>query len=210
MDLFSYLVILLNKFWSYQLFTGYFSLITQLSKLACKSGDMAFLLFNQIEVESGGMELDVVLETVPEINEVVGNASHCSNSKSYPVGGVARRNAPVPPIEASEVGEPYDGQLSPAVVQKIREEVLCNGKWNEEDAYLETSSVLSYKLGDVIPVDARLLQGVDQDMEWREAKQTTTMVDFWKDGRHHSSVIKRHSTGTPSTSSGFPGEVMMK
>ncbi|KAF5800186.1 putative P-type H(+)-exporting transporter [Helianthus annuus] len=181
MDLFSYLVILLNKFWSYQLFTGYFSLITQLSKLACKSGDMAFLLFNQIEVESGGMELDVVLETVPEINEVVGNASHCSNSKSYPVivlgdsgvgkvslmnqypvGGVARRNAPVPPIEASEVGEPYDGQLSPAVVQKIREEVLCNGKWNEEDAYLETSSVLSYKLGDVIPVDARLLQGVDQ------------------------------------------------
>ncbi|KAM0025575.1 putative P-type H(+)-exporting transporter [Helianthus debilis subsp. tardiflorus] len=33
--------------------------------------------------------------------------------------------------------------------------VLSNGKWNEEDAYLETS----IKLGDIIPVDARLLQG---------------------------------------------------
>ncbi|KAF5786481.1 putative P-type H(+)-exporting transporter [Helianthus annuus] len=33
--------------------------------------------------------------------------------------------------------------------------VLCNGKWNEEDAYLETS----IKLGDIILVDARLLQG---------------------------------------------------
>ncbi|KAI8025578.1 Plasma membrane ATPase 3 [Camellia lanceoleosa] len=38
--------------------------------------------------------------------------------------------------------------------------VLCDGKWSEEDiAVLVPGDVVSIKLGDIIPVDARLIEG---------------------------------------------------
>ena len=38
--------------------------------------------------------------------------------------------------------------------------VLRDGKWNEEDAaVLVPGDIISIKLGDIIPADARLLQG---------------------------------------------------
>jgi H+-transporting ATPase len=38
--------------------------------------------------------------------------------------------------------------------------VLRNGKWNEEEsAILVPGDIISVKLGDIIPADARLLEG---------------------------------------------------
>lgn len=40
------------------------------------------------------------------------------------------------------------------------DQVLRDGKWNEEDAsVLVPGDIISIKLGDIIPSDARLLQG---------------------------------------------------
>lgn len=38
--------------------------------------------------------------------------------------------------------------------------MLRNGKWNEEDAaVLVPGDIISIKLGDIVPADARLLEG---------------------------------------------------
>lgn len=38
--------------------------------------------------------------------------------------------------------------------------MLRNGKWNEEDAaILVPGDIISIKLGDIVPADARLLEG---------------------------------------------------
>ena len=42
----------------------------------------------------------------------------------------------------------------------IRNQVLCDGKWSEEDAsVLVLGDIISIKLGDIVPIDACLLEG---------------------------------------------------
>lgn len=45
-------------------------------------------------------------------------------------------------------------------MMKITVKVLRDGRWNEQDsAVLVPGDIISIKLGDIIPADARLLEG---------------------------------------------------
>nr|GMD76379.1 plasma membrane ATPase 1-like [Ipomoea batatas] len=62
----------------------------------------------------------------------------------------------------SFIEENNDGNAAAALMARLapKAKVLRDGKWNEEDAsILVPGDIISIKLGDIIPADARLLQG---------------------------------------------------
>ncbi|KAL2929521.1 ATPase 6 plasma membrane-type, partial [Bienertia sinuspersici] len=63
----------------------------------------------------------------------------------------------------SYIEETNAGNATAALMARVasKSKVLCDGRWSEQDAaILVPGDIISIKLGDIIPADARLLEGM--------------------------------------------------
>ncbi|KAK1391328.1 hypothetical protein POM88_010384 [Heracleum sosnowskyi] len=92
----------------------------------------------------------------------------------------------------------YQSAYAELYFTKTLRKILCDGKWSEQDAsVLVPGDIINIKLGDIIPTDARLLQGDPLKIDQIEIKKVAAGEDAseliangkshgreWLKGRH--------------------------